>query len=146
MVYDKERVYEKIAFIREQKADIHSLIGEKPYEEIINDQWVIKGLKYSLQTSVEALIDIAYHLSAKHYKHAPADARDALQLLLTKGVLCNEEYEKYSSMVGFRNRVVHGYQQISNERVYSIAKEELHIFESFINQVLILLENDSKDK
>jgi len=146
MVYDKERVYEKIAFIREQKADIHSLIGEKPYEEIINDQWIIKGLKYSLQTSVEALIDIAYHLSAKHYKHAPADARDALQLLLTKGVLCNEEYEKYSSMVGFRNRVVHGYQQISNERVYSIAKEELHIFESFINQVLILLENDSKDK
>ncbi len=146
MVYDKERVYEKIAFIREQKADIHSLIGEKPYEEIINDQWIIKGLKYSLQISVDALIDIAYHLSAKHYKHAPADARDALQLLLTKGVLCNEEYEKYSSMVGFRNRVVHGYQQISNERVYSIAKEELHIFESFINQVLILLENDSKDK
>lgn len=78
MVYDKERVYEKIAFIREQKADIHSLIGEKHYEEIINDQWIIKGLKYSLQTSVEALIDIAYHLSAKHYKHAPADARDAL--------------------------------------------------------------------
>ncbi len=30
MVFDKERVYEKIAFIREQIADIHSLIGEKP--------------------------------------------------------------------------------------------------------------------
>ncbi len=33
-----------------------------------------------------------------------------------------------------------------NERVYTIAKEELHIFESFINQVLILLEDGSKDK
>ena len=31
-------------------------------------------------------------------------------------------------------------------RVYTIAKEELHIFESFKKQVLILLENDSKDK
>jgi len=146
VVFDKERVYEKIAFIREQTADIRSLIGEKPYAEIISDQWIIKGLKYSLQTSVEALIDIAYHLSAKHYKHAPADASDALQLLTSKKVLRDDEYEKYSAMVGFRNRVVHGYQQISNERVYSIAKEELHIFESFMAQVLALLENESKDQ
>ncbi len=146
MVYDKERVYEKIAFIREQVSDIRSLIDGKPYEEIVSDQWIIKGLKYSLQTSVEAMIDIAYHLSAKHYKHAPADARDALQLLTTKGVLCNEEYEQYSSMVGFRNRVVHGYQQISNDRVYSIAKDELAIIESFIAQVLLLLQNQSADQ
>jgi len=87
VVFDKERVYEKIAFIREQVADIRSLIGEKPYEEIISDQWVIKGLKYSLQTSVEALIDIAYHLTAKHYKHAPVDARDALKLLTSKQIV-----------------------------------------------------------
>ncbi len=144
MVFDKELIYEKIAFIREQTADIRSLIGEKPYEEIISDSWIIKGLKYSLQTSVEALIDIVYHLSAKHYKHAPADARDALQLLTEKNLLRKDEYEKYSAMVGFRNRVVHGYQQTSNDRVYSIAKEELDIFESFIEQVLALLENESK--
>ncbi len=146
MVFDKERVYEKIAFIREQIADIHSLIGEKSYEEIINDQWIIKGLKYSLQISVEALIDIAYHLSAKHYKHAPADARDALKLLTSKQVLRNDQHEKYSAMIGFRNRMVHGYQQISNDRVYSIAREELEIFESFIEQVLTLLQNESKDQ
>ncbi len=108
MVVDKERVNKKNAFIRKQISDIRSLIDEKPYEEIINEQWIIKGLKYSLQTSVEALIDIAYHLSAKHDKHAPADARDALQLLTNKNVLRNDEYENYSAMVGFRNRVVYG--------------------------------------
>jgi len=146
VVFDKERIYEKMVFIREQTADIRSLIGEKTYEEIISDQWIIKGLKYSLQISVEALIDIAYHLSAKHYKHAPVDARDALKLLTEKQVLPDDQYEKYSAMVGFRNRVVHGYQQISNERVYSIAKEELHIFESFIGQVLALMEDKLKDQ
>ncbi len=41
MFYDKERVYEKIAFIREQRSDIRSLIDGKPYEEIVSDQWII---------------------------------------------------------------------------------------------------------
>lgn len=41
-------------------------------------------MKYSLQTAVEAMIDLAYHVAAKKFGHAPTDARDALLKSLLK--------------------------------------------------------------
>ena len=102
---------------------------------------MVKGLKYSLQTSIEALIDIAYHLSAKQFNHAPVDAREALQFLISKKVLPSDQFETYSAMVGFRNRVVHGYQQVSDQRVYEISTKEIGSFELFIDQILRYLQN-----
>lgn len=136
MTIDRERILERIAYIRRQMLEIRTLVQDKTRSEVIEDDWLIKGLKYSLQTSVEALIDIAYHLSAKQFNHAPVDARDALQYLVSKKILSSGDFETYSSMVGFRNRVVHGYQQVSAQRVYEIASGEMSNFESFIGQIL----------
>ncbi len=116
MTIDRERILDKIAYIRRQLTDIQILTENKTEGKVLGDQWLVKGLKYSLQTSVEALIDIAYQ-SAKHFNHAPVDARDALQFLVSKGVLPSSDFETYSAMIGFRNRVVHGYQQVSDQRV-----------------------------
>ncbi len=143
MVIDKERVFEKIAYIQKQVLAIKALLEEKSKEEVISDQWIVKGLKYALQTSVEALVDIAYHLSAKHFKQAPADNRDAINILVDNKILTDEEKEHYSAMIGFRNRVVHGYQTISNERLYEISSTELDIFNSFIRQVTSFLDNNT---
>lgn len=63
------------------------------------------------------------------------DARDALQFLVSKGVLPSDDFETYSAMVGFRNRVVHGYQQVSDQRVYEISVKESGSFKSFIDQI-----------
>lgn len=136
MTIDRERILERIAYIRRQMLEIRTLVQDKTRSEVVEDRWLIKGLKYSLQTSVEALIDIAYHLSAKQFNHAPVDARDALQYLVSKKILSSGDFETYSSMVGFRNRVVHGYQQVSAQRVYEIAAGEMSSFETFIGQIL----------
>jgi|GEM_PF-7085582 len=43
--------------------------------------------------------------------------------------------ELYSAMIGFRNRVVHGYQTISSERVYEISSTDLEVFAVFIRRI-----------
>ena len=135
MTLDEERIFEKIAYIQGQVSAIQNLLHENSKEGIIANQWLIRGLKYSLQTSVEAMIDIAYHVSAKHIKVAPADGREAIAILTQNGILADEEQELYSAMIGFRNRVVHGYQTISNERVYEISSNDLDVFSTFIRQI-----------
>jgi uncharacterized protein YutE (UPF0331/DUF86 family) len=139
MTFDEERIFEKIAYIQGQVLAIQSLLKENGKEEIIANQWLIRGLKYSLQTSIEALIDIAYHISAKHIKAAPADGREAIVILTQNGILADEEQELYSAMIGFRNRAVHGYQTISNERVYEISSTDLDVFSTFIRQIMSFL-------
>lgn len=96
-------------------------------------------MKYALQTAVGAVIDIACHISAKKYHHAPAEARDALKVLTEGGLISNRDLLVYGSMIGFRNRVVHGYQEISSGRVFDICRNELGDFERFIRQVFITL-------
>jgi len=70
MAIDRDRILSKIAFIREQLTSIKTLLAEKSKEEILSNPWLVKGLKYSLQTAVEAMVDMAYHISAKKYDHA----------------------------------------------------------------------------
>ncbi len=144
MAIDEDRIFAKIAYIQEQVLAIQSLLQEKTKEEIISDPWTMKGLKYALQTAVEAMVNIAYHISAKHFQKAPADSRDAINILITNQLLSGTESELYSAMVGFRNRVVHGYQTVSNDRIFEISSEELDIFSAYIKQINAFIKDISK--
>lgn len=130
---DRDRILFKMAYIRQQVSSIKDLLALKSKEDILSDPWLVKGLKYSLQTSVEALIDLTYHIAAKKFGHAPTDARDAIRLLAESGLIPGDNVPVYSAMIGFRNRVVHGYQEVSAERVYDMAKYELGDFDKFLN-------------
>ncbi len=68
MGLDRERILAKVAFVREQLQAIRDLARTRSKEAIIYDQWVLKGLKYSLQTAIEAMIDITYHISAAYFR------------------------------------------------------------------------------
>ncbi|HHY95188.1 MAG TPA: DUF86 domain-containing protein [Firmicutes bacterium] len=126
----------RITYIEEQSRAITSLLDTTPREDILNNQWVLSGLKYALQTAVEAMIDIAYHLSAKVYRHPPADARDAFTELVKGGTLDSSDLPTYLAMVGFRNRVVHGYLRIDpDKKVYEIARTSRGDFTKFIKRV-----------
>ena len=48
MTIDRERILDKIAYIRRQLTDIQILTENRTEEEILGDQWLVKGLKYSL--------------------------------------------------------------------------------------------------
>lgn len=56
------------------------------------------------------------------------------------GLISSKDLPVYGAMIGFRNRVAHGYQEVSPERIYEIAKYEISDFEKYIRQVSVLLQ------
>ena len=140
---DRDRVLEKVAFIREQVGDIQTLLLEKDSSEILNDKLLLKGIKYSLQTAIEAMIDIAFHVVAKKYNSAPQEARDAFRILRKNGIIEENDYLTFSAMVGFRNRMVNLYQTISDERVFEFSTSKLDDFEAFIDRIMVVLEQNN---
>jgi len=52
MLIDQDRVLQKLAFIKEQVDDISELISNSNFSEIVNNKLLVKGIKYSLQTTV----------------------------------------------------------------------------------------------
>ncbi len=86
------------------------------------------GIVRCLQTSVESMIDVAFHLCAKLYAKEPRNAADAFELLAQRGDLPGEFLARARGMVRFRNLVVHGYLHTEAETVERILADDLADF------------------
>jgi len=86
------------------------------------------------------MIDLAYHVNAKELGRAPSDARDAFYAFIGAGIISKQDFETYSAMVGLCNRIVHGYETVSGERIYALITQELDDFYRFTSQIAKLIE------
>lgn len=132
---DRSRIEEKLAFIAGQVSDLRDLARQRDEQSFIADPWVVRGAKYALQTSIEAMIDTAYHLAAKAFRYAPDDARDAIDRLVKEGVLPPPLGEVSEDMVRFRNRIVHGYDRVDDVRVYHLLSHQLGDFDAWTEAI-----------
>lgn len=136
MALDVERVADRVGFINEQVASIKLLAIPEGHGGVLDDPWVLKGVKYTLQTAIEACIDLAFHVSTTSLHYVPRDARDAMRRLAEASIITGEDLDTYSAMIGFRNRVVHGYQEVSPEYIERIIAENLDDLTRFAGLVL----------
>ncbi len=88
-----------------------------------------------LQTAIEALLDSGHHVIAREGLGIPRQYSDTIVLLAKAGILPAEQRDTYVSMVRFRNRAVHLYDEIASEEVWKIVDEHLGDFETFIGAV-----------
>lgn len=135
---DEGRVRERLAYICEQVRDLRQLAAQAG-PALLQDRWLIRGARYALQTAIEAMIDILYHLSAKGFSFAPAHAREAVDHLWKKGLINEDEAEIFREMIGFRNRLFHHYHRVDDEKILEILKHRLDDFDRFRGAVLRLL-------
>jgi uncharacterized protein YutE (UPF0331/DUF86 family) len=80
---------------------------------------VAAGESY-LRRALEALFDICRHILAKGFAVAPSEYRKVAQELLRVGVLDPELSELLKKMAGYRNRMVHFYDEVTSEELYGI--------------------------
>ena len=113
---DEGRIVEKLAYIRgEEAASLRCL--EHGEGAFLADPTAVRAAKYSLVTAIEAVIDIAYHLCAKAFRLGPRSAHEAFDRLCDEAVISRELAERLHRMVGFRNRLVHAYDRVADERL-----------------------------
>lgn len=77
----------------------------------------LPGVKYLLQTAIEACVDVAQHLCATRSWGPPNDNGDAMRLLGVHKVLDPELASRMRMAVGFRNVLVHEYVEVDDEIV-----------------------------
>lgn len=95
--------------------------------------WVANAaVRHTLQTAIEALIDVAYHVAAKRLKAAPTDGYHAFSLLVGAGCIPPPLLPTVRRMVGFRNRIVHRYIDIEDAEVLHIVLQDLGDFETVL--------------
>lgn len=122
----------RLLYIREQVGALEDLAHDVDLRRSrMQDPLSYSGIVRNLQTSVEAMIDIAFHLCAKLYAREPQSAADAFEILADQGDLPQGLLPGVLDMVRFRNLVVHGYLHAKREPVEKIVVEELGDFSAW---------------
>jgi uncharacterized protein YutE (UPF0331/DUF86 family) len=89
-----------------------------------------------LRRSIEAMFDIGRHILAKSGTVELAQEYKSIAKGLKKLEVVDENLgETMIRIAGYRNRMVHMYNLISDEEVYSIIKNELNDLKAFVKQV-----------
>ncbi len=136
---NKELVYNRLDLINRSLARLKkmsALSREKFLEE--PDNFAVA--EHHLRRALESLFDIGRHIMAKQGLGHPTDYRSVLLTLGREKIIPVEFAERIKGMAGYRNRLVHGYAEVTPEEMYQILQTRLSDFKEYCTYILKYLE------
>lgn len=122
-------------------------IAKLNYAAFATDPDKTRSARYALQVCIEACLDIGQHIIAGLGLGRPANYKDVLTTLSNKDILSADFAQKIIPMARFRNRLVHLYWEVDNEKIYEIIQNDLGDFAEFTRQITDFIdeyENENK--
>ena len=135
MKVDEKRITEKIQFIRKNVRKLEEL-AEIDKGKFLEDYRNYDTAKYNLQSTIEAMLDIANHIISRKELGNPETNAESFRLLEENNIIDKELLSIFIKMAKFRNRVVHLYDEIDDEQIYEIISNNLDDYKSFINIII----------
>ena len=111
-------ISERSAWIRDMLEKLKALPLES-FESFISDRRNTASAESYLRRALEALLDLGRHILAKGFGLAVTEYKEIAQRLTEQGILSADNGRLLEKMAGYRNRMVHFYQEISNQELYS---------------------------
>jgi len=97
-----------------------------PSELIFEDDFLKQdAIAINLQRAAEQCIDLANHLVKIKKLGIPKESKDAFTLLANAGIISQELSGKLKGMVGFRNILVHDYQDLEIKVMREVVEHHL---------------------
>jgi uncharacterized protein YutE (UPF0331/DUF86 family) len=129
---DKELLSRKLSQLKEYVGELKQaddIIWEKYQSDIRAKAFVERFL----HLAIEEVIDISNHLVSFHNWREPEGFRDLFLVLHEHNVIPEEHLLVFQNMASFRNMLVHRYEKIDDEMVYSFFKKRLDDFVLFLD-------------
>ncbi len=89
-----------------------------------------------LRRALEALFDLGRHILAKDFGIGVEEYKEIGPALARQGVITEEDASRmFRILAGYRNRMVHFYHEISNEKIREICADQLTDMENMLEAV-----------
>ena len=95
------------------------------FEEFIADARNPAAAESYLRRALEGLLDLARHILAKASGQAPAEYKAVAAMSAESGLIAAERGALMMQIAGYRNRLVHFYDEISEQELYEICSSQL---------------------
>ena len=106
------------------------------YEDFAADARNPAAAESFLRRALEALLDLGRHVLAKGFGRAAGEYKEIATVLGEVGVLDGRMTGKLREMAGFRNRLVHFYDQVSDAELYETCARDAGDIEEILSALL----------
>jgi uncharacterized protein YutE (UPF0331/DUF86 family) len=94
-----------------------------------------ESILFNLQMAIQNCIDIAAHIISDEGLGVPGSTNEMFYLLEENGYLDHDITEKMVKAVGFRNLIVHEYEQIELRQVFEITQEDIKDLNEYLKSI-----------
>ena len=129
---DPDLVRKKLAQIETYVADLRRLA--RP-EELGRDVREERFVEHTLQLAIQAALDVASHIVSDERLGEPRTNRELFALLERRGYLTPALSATLGNMAGFRNVLVHGYDDVDLTVVKDVVMHRLDDLMAFADAV-----------
>jgi len=104
-----------------------------PFEENYFKQ---DAIALNMQRACEQCIDLANHTIKKRKLGLPKESRESFRLLTRNGIIPRDLAANLENMIGFRNTLVHQYQDLDIQLMVDVIENHLDDLIDFTNSVV----------
>lgn len=104
----------------------------------ISQRWIVER---GLIAAASLILDIADHILVGHFGFYASSYEESLQGLCDKGVISSDLFNQIKGLGGFRNVLVHMYQEIDPALVVESLHKGFYAFPRFAQEILHWLDN-----
>ena len=137
---DAALIAKKLALIETCVADLRRLARPDVLGHDIREE---RFVEHTLQIAIQAALDVASHIVSDERLGEPRTSRDLFTELERAGWLPSALAQTLRNMVGFRNVLVHGYDEVDMAIVKDVVEHHLPDLESFVSVVRARATNPS---
>lgn len=129
---DPDLVAKKLALIETCVQELRTLGALADMRQDIRQQ---RFVEHTLQIAIQAALDVASHLVSDARLGEPRTNRELFDLLARGGVISTQLAGTLKNMAGFRNILVHGYQDVDLAIVRDIVERRLDDLLAFVGVI-----------
>jgi len=126
---DPDLIAKKLALIETCVQQLRSLARPEALRSDIREQ---RFVEHTLQIALQATLDVASHIVSDERLGEPETNRELFDLLVKGGRLPTDLGETLRAMAGFRNVLVHGYQDVDLGVVEDVLRNHLDDLLAFV--------------
>jgi len=130
-VVDKSVILKKISHIRNNLSRLKSKRGIS-LESFKNDLDAQDIILHNFQFAIQGCIDIGSHIIADEGWGIAGSISEIFYILEDRGVLKRDLVEKIVSMTGFRNILIHEYEEVNLDIVHNILVSHLDDIDEYL--------------
>jgi uncharacterized protein YutE (UPF0331/DUF86 family) len=128
-VTDPDLVAKKLALVETCVADLRRLA--RP-DALLTDLREQRFVEHTLQIAIQGALDVASHIVSDEHMGEPRTSRELFDLLERNGWIAPSLAATLRDMVGFRNVLVHGYDDVDLGIVRDVVEHHLDDLIQFV--------------